>query len=53
MSYERAGELLAEAGGNVKVAIVMARLSLDRDAAEARLAAAGGRIAEAMQTVTE
>ena len=44
VSYERAGELLVEAGDSVPVAIVMARLSLDRGAAEARLAAAGGRI---------
>jgi N-acetylmuramic acid 6-phosphate etherase len=44
LSYERAGELLIEAGDSVAVAIVMARMSLDRGAAEARLAAAGGRI---------
>jgi N-acetylmuramic acid 6-phosphate (MurNAc-6-P) etherase len=33
----------------VAVAILMARLSLDRAAAEARLAAAGGRISEALK----
>jgi N-acetylmuramic acid 6-phosphate etherase len=49
LSYERAGELLVEAGDSVPVAIVMARLSLDRNAAETRLAAAGGRIAEALK----
>jgi N-acetylmuramic acid 6-phosphate etherase len=49
LSYERAGELLVEAGERVPVAIVMARLSLDRGSAEARLAAAGGRISEALK----
>lgn len=48
VSYERAGELLIEAGDSVPLAIVMARLSVDRDSAEARLAAAGGRISEAV-----
>jgi N-acetylmuramic acid 6-phosphate etherase len=50
LSYERAGELLLEAGDSVPLAIVMARLSLDRGAAEARLAKAGGRISEALKT---
>jgi len=50
VSYERAGELLREAGDNVKVAIVMARLQLDRGSAEAKLARAGGRISEALKT---
>jgi N-acetylmuramic acid 6-phosphate etherase len=49
LSYERAGEILREAGDSVPVAIVMALLSLDRKAAEIRLAAAGGRIAEALK----
>lgn len=49
VSYERAGELLHQAGQNVKVAIVMARLHLDQKAAEAKLAASGGRIAEALK----
>jgi N-acetylmuramic acid 6-phosphate etherase len=48
VTYERAGELLADAGGDVRVAILMARLSLDRGSAETRLAAAGGRLAEAL-----
>jgi N-acetylmuramic acid 6-phosphate etherase len=48
VTYERAGELLAEAG-DVRVAILMARLALDRGAAEARLAAAGGRLSEALK----
>jgi N-acetylmuramic acid 6-phosphate etherase len=47
LSYERASELLSEAG-DVRVAILMARLSLDRLAAEKHLAAAGGRLSEAL-----
>ncbi len=47
VTYDRAAELLS-AAGDVRVAIVMARLSLDRAAAEARLAAAGGRLPEAL-----
>ena len=50
VSYERAGELLQQAGDNVKVAIVMGRLRLEKQAAEARLAAAGGRISEALKS---
>jgi len=49
LTYQRAGELLLQAGESVPVAIVMARRSLDRGAAEARLAAAGGRISEALK----
>jgi len=49
LGYERANQLLTEAGESVPVAIVMARLSLDRRAAEARLQAVGGRIAEALR----
>jgi N-acetylmuramic acid 6-phosphate etherase len=37
--------LLAAAGGRVKTAVVMARLGVDRPAAEAALAVAGGRLA--------
>jgi len=47
--YERAGELLAQAGNNVRVAIVMARAGMDRNEAEQLLAAAGGRISEALR----
>ncbi len=50
LNYQRAGELLREAGDRVPVAIVMARLSLDRGSAEARLAAAGGHVSEALKT---
>ncbi len=53
VNYENAGELLGQSAGNVKVAIVMSRLAIDREAAEARLAAAGGRIAEALRAVKE
>jgi N-acetylmuramic acid 6-phosphate etherase len=49
LSYLRAGELLSEAGDHVAVAILMARLSLDRGSAEARLTAAGGRVSEALR----
>ncbi len=45
---ERACQLLDSAGGNVKAAIVMGRLGEDRSAAEARLAAAEGRLSEAL-----
>jgi N-acetylmuramic acid 6-phosphate etherase len=44
----RAAELLEASGGVVKVAIVMARLGLTREQAEARLAARGGRVSEAL-----
>jgi len=40
---------LQEAEGNVKVAIVMAKLGARRAAAESKLAAAGGLIAEALK----
>ena len=49
LSYQDAGELLRTAGDSVPVAIVMARLSLDRGSAEARLDAAQGRISEALK----
>jgi N-acetylmuramic acid 6-phosphate etherase len=47
--YGGAGELLTRAGDDVRVAIVMARLSLDRGAAEMLLATAGGRLSEALK----
>jgi len=49
VSDERAGELLAQAGGNVRVAIVMARLNIGRAGAAQRLAAARGRVSEAIR----
>ncbi len=48
VSYERAGELLTQAGGSVRTAIVMAKAGIGRDEAERRLAAAGGRISKAL-----
>ena len=45
----RAAGLLEQAGGTVKVAIVMARLGVSRAEAEQRLLAASGRISEALQ----
>lgn len=42
IGYAEADRLLVEAGGSVKTAIVMNRLSLDRRKAEARLKKAGG-----------
>jgi N-acetylmuramic acid 6-phosphate etherase len=48
VDFERAAELLEASGNNVRTAIVMARTGLPREAAEARLAAAGGRIRRAL-----
>jgi N-acetylmuramic acid 6-phosphate etherase len=48
VSYERAGELLAESGNSVRVAIVMGRAGVVREEAERRVAVAGGRIAKAL-----
>jgi len=53
VNYEDADKLLDQSAGNVKVAIVMSRLAIDREAAEARLAASGGRITEALRAVKE
>jgi N-acetylmuramic acid 6-phosphate etherase len=49
LDYGRAAELLRQAGDSVPVAIVMARFSIDRPAAEARLARAQGKISEALK----
>lgn len=49
VSYERAAELLRAADGDVKAAIVMARMAIDRKAALAKLRAAGGRVSEALK----
>jgi N-acetylmuramic acid 6-phosphate etherase len=48
VSVERAGEWLAEAGGSVRVAIVMAKGGVRREDAERRLAAAKGRVSKAL-----
>jgi len=45
----RAAGLLEQAGGAVKVAVVMARLGVSRAEAEQRLLAASGRISEVLQ----
>jgi N-acetylmuramic acid 6-phosphate etherase len=47
--YERAGELLAQAGDNVRVAILMAKADMGREEAERRLAAAGGSVGKALR----
>jgi len=48
VSYARAAELLREAG-DVKTAILMSRQSLDKAAAQTKIAAAGGRLSEALK----
>ena len=48
VSVERADEWLAEAGGSVRVAIVMAKGGVGREDAERRLAAAKGRVSKAL-----
>jgi N-acetylmuramic acid 6-phosphate etherase len=53
VTHERAAELLRQSAGNVRVAILMSRLSLDRAAAEARLAAASGRLSEALRAARQ
>lgn len=47
VSYERAGELLEAADGQVKVALVMERCGVERAEAERRLERAGGFLREA------
>jgi N-acetylmuramic acid 6-phosphate etherase len=49
VSHPRAVELLDAAGRNVRVAIVMAKRGVDRQEAERLLAAARGRISEALE----
>lgn len=48
VSYERAGELLEQAGKSVRTAILMGKAGIDRAEAERRLGAAGGRISRAL-----
>ena len=48
VDYERAARLLDEAGGDVRVAIVMEKKRTGREAARALLAAAEGSIAQAL-----
>jgi N-acetylmuramic acid 6-phosphate etherase len=49
VSYQRAGELLAASGNSVRVAILMGKTGMGREAAERRMAAAGGRISNALE----
>jgi N-acetylmuramic acid 6-phosphate etherase len=48
VDYEQAGALLEQSGGTVRTAIVMARLGISREEAEAKLAACGGRVSKAL-----
>ena len=48
VGYERAAELLSSAGDDVRTAIIMEKKGLPREAAEALLAAAGGRVSQAL-----
>jgi N-acetylmuramic acid 6-phosphate etherase len=48
VSGERAAELLTGSGNSVRTAIVMAKAGVDREEAERRLAAAGGRVSKAL-----
>lgn len=51
LAEDRAAQLLTDAGGAVKTAILMGKLGLDRSAAEARLAATRGRLTEALRSI--
>jgi N-acetylmuramic acid 6-phosphate etherase len=53
VSADRAGELLASSGRDVKTAIVMGRLGLDRESATTRLRGTGGRVADALKGIKE
>ena len=48
VDYDRASRLLAEAGNDVRTAIVMEKKGVGRDAAREALEAAGGRISQAL-----
>ena len=48
VSFERASELLKQAAGNVRTAIIMERKQLSREEAEQLLARARGRLAEVL-----
>jgi N-acetylmuramic acid 6-phosphate etherase len=53
VSYQRAAELLEEAGRSVRVAIVMETRGVDRQKAERLLASACGRVSEALKLKKE
>jgi N-acetylmuramic acid 6-phosphate etherase len=48
-SYERAAELLKDAGDSVRIAILMGKAGVSREVAEQRLAKAGGRVSKALE----
>ena len=48
LAYDEASRVYEDAGRNVKVAVVMERKRLDRDAAERALAQADGFLARAL-----
>ncbi len=48
LDYDRAGEVLEQAGGTVKTAIVMARCSMAKEEAEKLLEKAGGFVGQAI-----
>jgi N-acetylmuramic acid 6-phosphate etherase len=52
VAYERAAELLRDAGGSVKVAVVMEKAGVDAVEARRRLDAAGGFVREAVEKGT-
>jgi N-acetylmuramic acid 6-phosphate etherase len=52
VSYDEASRLLS-AGGSVRVAILMHKLGLPRSEAEAKLAAAQGRLRVALESTLE
>ena len=45
---EEAARTMKESGGNVRLAILMARLGVSSEEAQKRLEAAGGRLSEAL-----
>lgn len=51
VSYERAGQVLDEAGNSVRTAILMAKAGIAKQEAEQRLSESGGRIAQALARV--
>jgi N-acetylmuramic acid 6-phosphate etherase len=53
VSPERAVELLVESGMSVRTAIVMGKAGVARDEAERRLAAASGRVRQALGEVRQ
>ncbi|MEJ2722439.1 MAG: N-acetylmuramic acid 6-phosphate etherase, partial [bacterium] len=48
VGYDEAARIFAASGRNVKLSVIMAKLGVDRDAAERRLTAADGFLARAL-----